>query len=850
MNKDVMLAISRNIRSVILCAAAYLFLDSGQLLIAQEISWSEGQARVGHAEKACRQAQYQSAEDNYKQAINIFQKLRTVQDASPNLTLYEGHALVSKGDCYLIYRGLLDEALDAYQQAQTLFERTPSAANDSLAGVLGRIGNTYSELSEYLKAAEAYRKGLNYLHKSNNLTLKGQILRDIGTTYMKLGLYKDALHASQQARDIFITLKDRKNIVSVLTTFGAIYEVLGENDWSYFFRSRHFYQEALNILLDIDDPKKKGIVLNNIGKTLQRLGDETNKTTYYTDALHYYRQARKQYQIARKRKLEANTWNNIGGTHLALSTHEHQTEHLREALSALTAARNIQETTLQDESRLWITYSNFGRLYEAQGQPEKAFDYYQKAINLFEKLIESSPVEDFTISLREQLDASYQQAIMLLWDAKRYEEAFFFSERARARAFLDQFGFRRAGYSLNLDQELLKKKKGKLTELDRDYRQEISRPISEQNAELLTQLQGEKEKEQEEYAAIRRRNEIENLHAAGHFSMRPLQLDPIRQNLDDDTTLLSFFVTPGKTLAFIITKSTFKTVKLSIKEWELYENIRKTRRHPLDRATDPPKELETLYAQLIAPLKKYLQTPVIGIIPHNILHSLPFAALTPDRRSYFGEEHILYVLPSAGVLTLLPKRPIPENAALLALAYGEVEGLPPLIFVDDEIEAISRKYKTLTLKGKDATASSFEQLAACYSILHLAAHGELNLNNPRFSRIILADGALNVDGISRLHLTHTALVVLSACNTNLGKRSRGDDIVGLTRAFMVAGAPSIVSSLWPVNDKATAEFMTHFYTQLKRKKRPAEALQVAQKNIRKTYPHPYYWAGFVLTGLP
>ena len=131
----------------------------------------------------------------------------------------------------------------------------------------------------------------------------------------------------------------------------------------------------------------------------------------------------------------------------------------------------------------------------------------------------------------------------------------------------------------------------------------------------------------------------------------------------------------------------------------------------------------------------------------------------------------------------------------------------------------------------------------------------MNTNNPLFSRILLApdkddSGAVEVREIYGLDLTRTNLVALSACETQLGARSRGDEIVSLNRAFIYAGASSVIASLWTVDDEATSLLMKSFYGHLKQGMNKAAALQAAQAETRRKYPHPYYWAGFVLTGDP
>jgi CHAT domain-containing protein len=133
-------------------------------------------------------------------------------------------------------------------------------------------------------------------------------------------------------------------------------------------------------------------------------------------------------------------------------------------------------------------------------------------------------------------------------------------------------------------------------------------------------------------------------------------------------------------------------------------------------------------------------------------------------------------------------------------------------------------------------------------------HAKYNSENPLFSTLYLAkdhqnDGYLEVHEIYGLDLTkNTNLVVLSACETQIGELSAGDEIVGLSRAFLLAGTPSVIASLWPVNDKATAFLMERFYTHLKDGQERGEALRQAQIEVQAVYPHPYYWAAFVLTG--
>jgi CHAT domain-containing protein len=236
------------------------------------------------------------------------------------------------------------------------------------------------------------------------------------------------------------------------------------------------------------------------------------------------------------------------------------------------------------------------------------------------------------------------------------------------------------------------------------------------------------------------------------------------------------------------------------------------------------------------------------------LHYLPFAALA-DGYHYFGEDHQLFYLPSASVLPFIQKKSKPVSNRVLALAQSQSAGFSFLQYADKEANEVAELYNTKAITSADATKTTFVSRAGDYSILHIAAHAELNTRNPLFSRIFFApdkesDGVLEVREVYNLNLNKSSLVVLSACETQLGAWSNGDDIVGLNRAFIYAGAPTVVASLWTVDDEATGVFMKAFYSSLRQEMGKAEALRQAQQETRSKYPNPYYWAGFVLTGDP
>jgi CHAT domain-containing protein len=273
---------------------------------------------------------------------------------------------------------------------------------------------------------------------------------------------------------------------------------------------------------------------------------------------------------------------------------------------------------------------------------------------------------------------------------------------------------------------------------------------------------------------------------------------------------------------------------------------------------DPhPASLRQLHKWLISPLKDKLKTPVIGLIPHGTLHYVPFAALT-DGANYLGEEYMIFTLPSTSTLRFIQEKPKPQANTILAIGNPTISepGLPPLQFAQKEVQDIATLFGTQSLTGDSATESALRSQAGNADIVHLAAHGQYNAANPLFSVIYLAeddqeDGRLEVTEIYNLDLTAaTDLVVLSACETQMGAVSAGDEVIGMTRAFLYAGTPTVIASLWKVDDEVTTLLMEHFYKHLQEGMGKAQALQQAQNEVRAQHPHPYYWAAFVLTGDP
>jgi CHAT domain-containing protein/predicted negative regulator of RcsB-dependent stress response len=578
-----------------------------------------------------------------------------------------------------------------------------------------------------------------------------------------------------------------------------------------------------------EEPQMRAYRLMSEGEALEKEGK-------FQEALLKFEEALQIFQAAGNSQREAFCLNSIGGIKAQLSD-------IEGARRAWEAGYKIwREKNNMPMAGLMLT--RIGTSYEKQGNSSQAISYYQQSIEIVESSInEKVKIPQIQEILTKIQDISSPRLINLLWEAKRYPEAFNYVERAKARAFLDQLNHGPINFLPGNDASFLAR--------ERALKEEIER--------LRLRLRLRKEPDSQEVKD--KLKEYEDLWAELQYFSREIasvervdvaELSEIQKLLDADTTLVEYFVTGTRTLAFIITRNRLEAVALNVPQKDLENKIRVFGSNRLSTV----KNLQALHKDLIAPLKNHLTTRTIGIVPHGQLHYLPFAALTEDGKRYLIDDHPLFTLPNASVLRFLPQKRKPKTGTVLALANRKARALPSATSLEKQVEEIASMYSTKPLTGNDATESALRSKAGQAEILHIAAHGEYKPDTPLFSTIYLSedtanDGQLEVHEIYGLDLRKvTNLVVLSACQLQEGKLGAGDEVMAMNRAFMFAGTPSVIASLWQVLDEPTTLLMVRFYTHLKKGMGKAEALQQAQIEVRQIpkYRHPDHWAAFVLTG--
>ena len=343
----------------------------------------------------------------------------------------------------------------------------------------------------------------------------------------------------------------------------------------------------------------------------------------------------------------------------------------------------------------------------------------------------------------------------------------------------------------------------------------------------------------------------ESPQLASLVSVSSLATTEVQSLLPADEALIEFYFNDPELIAFVLTKNGLNAIRLD--STELLDNVRKFRKSLENAETrDFQPVARRLHDQLVLPLIGEFTMKKLIVVAHGPLHYLPFAALH-DGQSYLIDRYSLRLLPSASVLKYLRAATLTKQGSLLAFGNPDL-GNPKydLDFAQAEAIAVTKnRPQSKVLLRKEANESAFRQYGGEFRYLHFATHGQFNADAPLQSAVLLArdasgDGRLTVDKLYSIQLD-ADLVTLSACETGLGKIASGDDVVGLTRGFLYAGAASIVASLWQVDDEATSLLMTRFYDNLRQTDK-REALRLAQLETRKKFAHPYYWAAFQLTG--
>jgi CHAT domain-containing protein len=358
-------------------------------------------------------------------------------------------------------------------------------------------------------------------------------------------------------------------------------------------------------------------------------------------------------------------------------------------------------------------------------------------------------------------------------------------------------------------------------------------------------------------------------------------IDDVARALAEKTVLLEYALGDSASFLWVVDRNGHELVRLPPRP-QLEALVRRVR-DAVARVDGDPTHLlsasRAAYQTLLAPASaRVAKADAAVVVPDGVLFELPFELMLTDEPSkggwknqpFLAREIVTMYAPSATVYVSLKSAPGSGDYARDLLAVGnpdfstltrEGEGrLEPLPFAAEEVAAVSAKIKNerkLVLTGADAREATVkrELKNGAPRVVHLATHGLVDAAEPERSSVVLASGDDDDGYFHTLEIlgtpTRCRLVVMSACESARGKVSRGEGVIGLSRAFLASGAGSVVASLWAVSDESTAELMKTFYERMLGKKRSASrALNEARLALIETdkYSHPFYWSPFVVTG--
>ena len=493
----------------------------------------------------------------------------------------------------------------------------------------------------------------------------------------------------------------------------------------------------------------------------------------------------------------------------------------------------------------WQTLVERARIAEADGQFDKALELYRRARGLVESQRRSIRTEASKIGFAGDKQAVYQGLMRVALRLGHKALAVEVAEQAKSRALVDMLAAKSDFGIYGPRAVEVGAAFAEFERLDAELALQSPDATATQRAQLAQRLQA---------AGQQLRTLAPQL--ASLVTSGGIDAEQMAAALGPKETLVGFFGSSSSLYGYTVSGAEIRLYPLDAKGLEddvaeFVQSIKKRRRQTRELA-------ELLYKRLLRPMQASIAGRDLLIVPHGSLHYVPFAALHDGER-YLVQGRALRYLPSAMLLGLLPQpggkaagAPVQRLLILGNPDLGKAElDLPASQEEAQALQGLFAANSELFIR-KAATESLVKERAFDFSHIHVASHGEFSADAPLDSRLRLAadaknDGVLSVSEIYGLRL-NAQVVMLSACETGLGRVSSGDDVVGLTRGFLYAGAQNVVGSLWEVDDDATSALSQAMYDGLKKGLPVAKALAQAQEQLLTKKPHPFFWAAFLDSG--
>lgn len=749
-------------------------------------------------------------------AISFLENARQISQ-SQRMSAEEAMCYRALGVCYL-YLGQTKEAIDFQNTALAIAKNIQYLSEESAAYM--NFGSAYVVLAQYSKALVYYNKALEIDEKIGSQSEQCKSYTNIGNVYCELGDYEEAKTYHEKALTIANQIGSLDLLSSIYSNLGLTYErdEDTENRRDNIKHAITLYDLSRQLSEKMGSERIEAAANKNLGSAHAALGEFTNSLVYYDKALGIDK-------IIGDRFGEAQCYTDMGTVYYGLKD-------TKSAEVCFNQASNIaKEMGYADLER--IINLNLGLLYQ-KGEPNKAYASLKRSIELSEIVSKNIIAEEDKKAFYSHASAAYQAMVPLcLKMGMKDEEAFENAEASKSRAFLEVISNTQLNPTVELTDDLrrlLTKEQRQLIRLRelqniRSIEQGAPSNIGESDALFgeLDCIYQDIDQIDPEYVLSRRAKPI---------TLK--QIQNILASFSKETGLVEYFVTEQETYIFVVSKNglyvkhvpvTAEKIRQQVIEYYMQLDHYDLKKGPEGAWLELSKNL------LIDYFNKF---ELIYFVPYGIIHYIPLQSLILNGEPLIKNHAIAY-LPNASLLRTCLNR---GSGQLKTCASFGVD-------FEDEAKEVAELFGTPVYLGPDANRAKIRE--QCHKdILHFSCHGQFDPKEPLSSMILLGDGELSAREIFSLKF-YSELITLSACETGINQRSRGDELVGLTRAFLYAGAPSLLVSLWRVSGQSTKELMVDFYRQLQHHDK-ATALRIAQNNLMQKYPEPYNWAPFILIG--
>ena len=513
-------------------------------------------------------------------------------------------------------------------------------------------------------------------------------------------------------------------------------------------------------------------------------------------------------------------------------------------------------------------YFMLGQAEESSGNTELARQAYEKAYQKLEDLRSHLGKEELKIAFLKNKLAVYEGLVVTSLAVHSRvcteHDTFAYIEQAKSRSLADLISFRSSSLSPRAVETspAMAQFRDLHDKLNWTYHQIELEELNQNptSNDRVHHLRGQGRRYEDEMVRVFSQLQTANREFASLQTAATISGRDIQKVIPENAMLLEYYAARNTFYACLVSRKQLRIVpvgdvrpvreisrllQLQLAKFRLGEDyIRPLEKRLLEATT---AHLRDLYKLLIAPIRGQLNAEHLVVVPHAFLHYLPFHALSDGDR-YLIDDFTVSYAPSGSIFALCQEKAASENTGD-ALVLAVPDARAP--YIEDEGRFVAETLPGARLfLGEEATEERLKSFGPHSRIIHIATHGYFRQDNPMFSSIRLGNSLLSLFDFYQLQL-NAELVTLSGCGTGMNVVIGGDELIGLVRGLLYAGAQTLLVSLWEVHDQSTAEFMRDFYKEYAgpaNAANKANALRTAVLKLREKRPHPYYWAAFSMVG--